>query len=123
MSGEPTMTQPSEPTRHRMWEDAVAVVTATGMLSLGIVLLSSAQLVTGGTSGLALLISYSSGADFGLKQVIKGWTEGVSLMPVGSKYRFWVPSELAYGSNGTPGGPIGPDATLTFDVELLGVLQ
>lgn len=66
MSGEPTMTQPSEPTRHRMWEDAVAVVTATGMLSLGIVLLSSAQLVTGGTSGLALLISYSSGADFGL---------------------------------------------------------
>ncbi|MGX9720412.1 FKBP-type peptidyl-prolyl cis-trans isomerase N-terminal domain-containing protein [Stenotrophomonas acidaminiphila] len=69
--------------------------------------------------------SYQRGqpADFGLDQVIKGWTEGVSLMPVGSKYRFWVPSELAYGSNGTPGGPIGPDATLTFDVELLGVLQ
>lgn len=69
--------------------------------------------------------SYERGqpADFGLDQVIKGWTEGVSLMPVGSKYRFWVPSELAYGSNGTPGGPIGPDATLTFDVELLGILQ
>ncbi|MCL7713614.1 FKBP-type peptidyl-prolyl cis-trans isomerase [Stenotrophomonas mori] len=69
--------------------------------------------------------SYERGqpADFGLDQVIKGWTEGVSLMPVGSKYRFWVPSELAYGANGTGGGPIGPDATLTFDVELLGILQ
>ncbi len=69
--------------------------------------------------------SYERGqpVDFGLNQVIKGWTEGVSLMPVGAKYRFWIPSELAYGSNGTPGGPIGPDAALTFDVELLGVLQ
>ena len=69
--------------------------------------------------------SYQRGepVDFGLNQVIKGWTEGVSLMPVGAKYRFWIPSELAYGSSGTPGGPIGPDATLTFDVELLGILQ
>ena len=67
--------------------------------------------------------SYQRGepAQFGLNQVIAGWTEGVGLMPVGAKYRFWIPSELAYGANGAPGGVIGPDATLTFDVELLGI--
>lgn len=69
--------------------------------------------------------SYQKGqpVEFGLDQVIPGWSEGVSLMPVGSKYRFWIPSNLGYGPQGTPGGPIGPDATLTFDVELLGILQ
>ncbi|HZF98628.1 MAG TPA: FKBP-type peptidyl-prolyl cis-trans isomerase [Pseudoxanthomonas sp.] len=69
--------------------------------------------------------SYKNGqpAEFALNQVIPGWTEGVALMPVGAKYRFWIPSSLAYGATGTPGGPIGPDAMLTFDVELMGILQ
>lgn len=67
--------------------------------------------------------SYKRGqpASFPLTGVIAGWTEGIPLMAVGSKYRFWVPSELAYGPGGQPQGGIGPDAVLTFDVELLGV--
>lgn len=56
---------------------------------------------------------------FELDKVIAGWTEGVQLMPVGSKFMFYIPPELAYGPAG--GGPIGPNATLIFEVDLLGI--
>ena len=67
--------------------------------------------------------SYDRGepAEFALDQVVPGWGEGVGMMPVGAKYRFWIPSALGYGSKGTPGGPIGPNQTLVFDVELLSI--
>ena len=58
--------------------------------------------------------------EFPLNRVIPGWTEGVQLMKEGAKYRFYIPSQLAYGSRGA-GGAIGPDETLIFDVELLKV--
>ena len=59
-------------------------------------------------------------AEFGLNQVIAGWTEGVSMMPVGAKYRFWITSELAYGKKVS--ASIEPNSTLVFDVELLDIL-
>jgi FKBP-type peptidyl-prolyl cis-trans isomerase len=61
--------------------------------------------------------------EFRLGQVIEGWNEGVRLMTVGSKYRFVIPSDLAYGDKGTPDGTIPPKTTLTFEIELVEVKE
>lgn len=60
-------------------------------------------------------------ATFGLNQVIPGWTEALQLMPTGSKWKLFLPSELAYGSRGA-GDMIEPDSTLIFEVELLEIV-
>ncbi len=60
-------------------------------------------------------------AEFPVSGVIGGWIEALQLMPVGSKYRLFIPSDLAYGARGA-GGTIGPNSTLIFDVELLEIL-
>ena len=66
--------------------------------------------------------SYSRGetVSFGVSQVIPGWTEALQLMPVGSKWKLAIPSELAYGAGGA-GQVIGPNAALVFEVELVSI--
>lgn len=68
--------------------------------------------------------SYKRGepVQFGVGQVIPGWTEALKLMPVGSKWKLYIPSDLAYGPGGA-GGAIGPNAALVFEVELLDIVE
>jgi FKBP-type peptidyl-prolyl cis-trans isomerase len=76
-------------------------------------------------NGVEFDSSYLAGrepAEFPLKRVIKGWTEGMQLMQPGAKFQFFIPSQLAYGKRGA-GIDIGPDETLIFEVELLKVWE
>lgn len=63
----------------------------------------------------------NSTVTFPVNGVIPGWVEALQLMPVGSKWELYIPSDLAYGPGGTGGGPIGPNAALIFEVELIGI--
>jgi FKBP-type peptidyl-prolyl cis-trans isomerase len=75
------------------------------------------------TDGTVFDSSYARGepAEFPLSGVISGWTEGIQLMSEGAKYKFYIPSDLAYGSNGS--GPIPPYSPLIFEVELIAVVK
>lgn len=75
------------------------------------------------TDGTVFDSSYGRGepATFPLGGVVKGWQEGVQLMPVGSTFRFEIPPDLGYGARGAGGGLIPPNATLIFQVELISI--
>jgi FKBP-type peptidyl-prolyl cis-trans isomerase len=77
------------------------------------------------TNGKKFDSSVDAGSPFdftiGNGEVIKGWEEGVTGMRVGGKRQLRIPPSLGYGAQGTPGGPIPPNATLIFDIKLLGV--
>ena len=60
-------------------------------------------------------------AQFGVTQVISGWTEALMLMPVGSKWKVFLPTEIAYGANPRPGGPIESNMALIFEIELISI--
>jgi FKBP-type peptidyl-prolyl cis-trans isomerase len=62
-------------------------------------------------------------ATFRVRGVIPGWTEALQLMKVGDKWQVFIPSELAYGEDGTPDGAIGPSAVLIFEMELVGIVE
>ena len=74
------------------------------------------------TDGTEFDSSFKRGtpAVFPVTGVIKGWTEALQLMPVGSKYKLFIPSDLAYGDRGA-GPTIGPNQVLIFDIELIGI--
>jgi FKBP-type peptidyl-prolyl cis-trans isomerase len=69
--------------------------------------------------------SYQRGqpTSFPVMGVIKGWTEALQLMKEGGQWRIAVPPDLAYGESGTPGGPIGPNQVLLFELEILQIVD
>jgi len=66
-------------------------------------------------------VNHGQPGEFPVNSVIKGWTEALQLMPVGSKWQLYIPAELAWGAVGGAGGRIGPNAAVIFDVELLSI--